>query len=87
MKGLEQALLMFTFQGSTAVATCNDRIIVNGALEDAIAIVRVLDIVETFLLPKIITKLAVKRYPKWSQMSPFRKYVNRILVYIRAFSF
>lgn len=86
IKGIEQAVLMFTFQESTAVATSNDRLIVSGDLDDACAIVRILDIVEIFLLPKIITKLAVKRYPKWSQMSPLRKYVGRVLVYIRAFT-
>ncbi len=86
VKGIEQAILMFTFQESTCEATANDRLIVNGNLDDACVIVRVLDIVEVFLLPKIITKLAVKRYPKWSQMSPLRKYAGRILTYIRAFS-
>ena len=83
IKNLEAAMLMFTFQESTTMATARDRLSVGGDLPDACAFVRILDIVETYLLPKIIVKLAVKRYPKWSQMSPARKYVGRVLVYTR----
>lgn len=82
VKGIEAAILMFTFQESTAVAFVHNRVIANGELPYATAFMRILDIVETYLLPKIITKLAVKRYP--TQWSFGRKYGGRVCVYTRA---
>jgi hypothetical protein len=87
VKNIEGAILMFTFQESTCVASANNRLAVSGNVPDTMAFIRILNIVETYLLPKIITSLAVKRYPKWSQMSPLRKYTGRVLVYIRTFTF
>jgi hypothetical protein len=87
VKNIEAAILMFTFQESTCVASANNRLAVSGAVPDTLAFIRILNIVETYLLPEIITSLAVKRYPKWSQMSPVRKHLGRILVYVRTFTF
>ena len=78
IKNIEAAALLFTFQESTAVAVARDRLIVDGEVPYACAVVRILDIVEVYLLPKIIARLAVKRYPTWS---PGRKYFGRVLVY------
>ena len=81
IKNIEAAILMFTFQESTAIATARDRMIVDGEVPHACAIVRVLDIVEVYLLPGLIAKLAVKRYPNW----PFRrKYIGRTRIYFRS---
>ena len=80
IKNLEAAILMFTFQESTALATARNRLVVDGEVPHACAAVRILDIVEVYLLPKIIAQLAVKRYPLWS---PGRKYVGRVFVYLR----
>jgi len=87
IKNIEAAILMFTFQESTCVASANNRLAVSGAVPDTLAFIRILNIVETYLLPKIITSLAVKRYPGWSQMSPVRKHLGRIIVYVRTFTF
>jgi hypothetical protein len=87
IKNIEGAILMFTFQESTCVASANNRLAVSGNVPNTMAFIRILNIVETYLLPKIITSLAVKRYPKWSQMNPFRKYIGRVLVYVRTFTF
>jgi hypothetical protein len=81
IKNLEAAILMFTFQESTAVANARVRMIVDGEVPPACAIVRVLDIVEVYLLAKIIAKLAVKRYPVWSFS---RKWIGRTRIYVRA---
>lgn len=81
IKNLEGAFLMFTFQESTAAATCRNRLIVDGEVPPACSIVRILDMVEVFLLPKLVARLAVKRYPKWSL---FRKFVGRTRIYVRA---
>lgn len=87
VKNIEGAILMFTFQESTCVASANNRLAVSGAVPDTMAFVRILNIVETYLLPKIITSFAVKRYPKWSQMNPLRKHLGRVLIYVRTFTF
>ncbi len=81
IKNIEAAMLIFTFQESTTLATARNRLVVDGEVAHACAIVRILDIVEVYLLPKIIAKLAVKRYPGWSFR---RKYLGRVLIYIRS---
>ncbi len=86
-KNIEAAWLVLSFQESIATAYMHDRFVVEGDLVHSLTFVRVLDIVEVFLLPKIIAKLAVKRYPKWSEMSPLRKFVKRVVIYIRAYTF
>ena len=80
IKNIEAAILLFTFQESTAIASARNRMIVDGEVPQACAVVRILDAVEVYLLPKIIARLAVKRYPLWS---PGRKYLGRTWIYIR----
>jgi aldehyde:ferredoxin oxidoreductase len=80
IKNIEAAILLFTFQESTSIASARNRMIVDGEVPQACAVVRILDAVEVYLLPKIIARLAVKRYPRWS---PGRKYLGRTLIYIR----
>ncbi len=86
IKNISSAILVFTFQEGTCEAFCNNRFIVSGDLPDAVTFVRILNIIEIYLLPEFIAKLAVKRYPKWSQMNPVRKHFGRVLIYIRAFT-
>ncbi len=81
IKSIEAAILMFTFQESTTVATARNRLIVDGEVSHACAIVRVLNTAEVYLLPKHIARLAVKRYPVWSLS---RKYIGRIRIYFRS---
>jgi hypothetical protein len=81
IKNIEAAMLMFTFQESTAVAIARDRLIVDGEVHDACAILHILDIVEVYLLPKFIAKKAVKRYPV---DSPDITFSRRVLIYLRA---
>lgn len=83
---IEAAWLVLSFQESTATAYMHGRFVVEGDLPHSLTFVRALDIVEVFLLPKIISGLAVKRYPKWSEMSLMRKFWKRIVIYIRAFT-
>lgn len=81
INNIEAAMLIFTFQESTALATARNRIIVDGEVPHAMIVIRVLDIVEVYLLPKFIAKMAIKRYPTWWPMS--RKYLGRTLIYTR----
>ena len=80
IKNIEAAVLLFTFQESTAVASARDRLIVDGEVPHACAVVRILDIVEVYLLPKFIAKLAVKRYPT---EAPYINLFRRVLLYVR----
>lgn len=81
IKNLEAAFLLFSFQESTAISSCHDRLTVDGDIPSACSVVRILDMVEVYLLPKIIAKLAVKRYPGWPMD---RKVKGRFQIYLRA---
>lgn len=82
IKTMEAAMLVFSFQEGTCLAFARERFVADGELPQALGIVRVLNRVETLLLPKFIAKFAVKRYPKWSELNPVRKYLTRIAVYL-----
>jgi hypothetical protein len=86
IKNVSSAMRVFTFQESTAQAFSYDRFQVEGSLPQALAFMRALDRVEVYLLPKIIAKLAVKRYPDSSELPVLKKHLNRILIYLMAFS-
>ncbi|MBI5550292.1 MAG: hypothetical protein HY911_02205 [Desulfobacterales bacterium] len=86
-KSLEAAMMVFTFRESSPTGYAHDRFVVEGYLPNATIFMRVLDIVQVYLLPKLIARLAVKRYPSWSEMSPLKKHINRIIIYVRAFTF
>ncbi|MBI9092542.1 MAG: hypothetical protein JEZ12_25280 [Desulfobacterium sp.] len=80
LKSVEALFLLFSFQESTPVSNARSRLFVEGDLPHACAVVRILDIVQVYLLPKFIAKLAIKRYPRW----PLRQHViGRILVNAR----
>lgn len=80
-KSTAHFFLAFTFQESTPVANARDRLFVDGDVPQACAVVRILDIVQVYLLPKAIARLAIKRYPRWSLK---RHTINRVLINIRA---
>jgi hypothetical protein len=65
IRSLDAAMRMFTFRESTATAVCRNRLIVDGDVPPACAVVRILDAVEVYLLPKPLARRAVKRYPSW----------------------
>lgn len=83
IKHLEAAILMFTFQESSCVATARDRLIVEGDIVVASGVLRIMDLLEVLLLPKFIARLGVKRYPNRTQMSLGRKLRSRVLTYAR----
>ncbi|MCP4455233.1 MAG: hypothetical protein GY809_27550, partial [Planctomycetes bacterium] len=51
-----------------------------GEISHACAVFRIMDIVQVYLLPKFIAKLAIKRYPRWTLK---RHVIDRILVNTR----
>ncbi len=66
LKSIGCLFALLSFQESTPVANARARIFVSGDVPHACAVVRILDIVQVYLLPSFIAKLAVKRYPDWS---------------------
>ena len=83
VKNLEAAMLMFTFRESTCGANSHNRIIVDGDIKDALSVVRTMNLLEVYLLPMCVARFGVKRYPLWSQMSPVRKHLGRVVLYLR----
>jgi hypothetical protein len=81
IKSVDAAFLILSFQESTTLATSRNRLMVDGEVPYALSIIRALDMVEVYLLPKIIASLAVKRYPSWWSFG--RKFGGRIGVYTR----
>jgi hypothetical protein len=80
-KHLDAGVLTFTFRENTPIATARDRLVVDGEVAYACSVVRILDIVQIYLLPKLIARRAVKRYPRW----PLRnKLINRSRIYWRS---
>lgn len=80
-KSLEAAMLVFTFREKTAVAFARNRMTARGDLPSAMAVVRCLNAVEVYLLPKFLARKAVKAYPRWGVG---RKFFGRIRVYLGA---
>ncbi len=80
LKSMGNLFVLFTFQESTPIANSRDRMIVSGDVPQACAAVRILNIVQVYLLPKFIAKLAIKRYPRWSLK---RHTLGRAMVLIR----
>jgi len=83
LKSMGNLFVLFSFQESTPIANSRDRMIVNGDVPQACAAVRILNIVQVYLLPKFIAKLAIKRYPRWSLK---RHTLDRAMVLIRTVS-
>jgi len=71
---------VFALQESTFAANARNRLYVHGDVPQACAVVRIMDMVQVFLLPKFLAKRAVKRYPAWSLK---RRTLVRAQVYIR----
>lgn len=81
IKNIEAAMLLFTFREAIVTAVARDRLIVHGDIPTACIVVRILERVEVYLLPKFLATLSVRRYP---DLSMLRKVVGRGLIYLRA---
>ncbi|MBZ2169976.1 hypothetical protein [Marinobacter sp. F4216] len=62
-KHIAHAFLVLSFQEKTSVAFANDRMLVDGDISYAVRMTRVLNRLESFILPKLIAERAVKEYP------------------------
>lgn len=78
VKHMEAAFLLFSFQESTAAAVCRNRLSVDGDIDAACTVVRILDRVQALLLPRFLARRAVKRCPAWPAAE---KWMRRIRLY------
>jgi hypothetical protein len=62
-KHIAHAFLVLSFQESTSRAFANDRMLLDGEVADAMRMVRCLNRLEAFILPKFVAEKALKRYP------------------------
>ena len=77
-KNLDSAFLLLTGRLGIAKAYCEHRFLLKGDIMEAMSLVRCLDIVETYLFPKFISKHLVKEVKKTE--SPIIITYLRILV-------
>ncbi len=86
MKSIDEAFRVFSFREPLAVAFNHGIYIVDGDLPQSLAFVRAMEIVLVTLLPKFLAKLFVKRYPSWKELPPVKKWVNRVLLWLRVYT-
>ncbi len=80
-KHIAHAFLVLSFQEKTSVAFANDRMLVDGDISYAIRMTRVLNRLETFILPKMVAERAVKEYPSDLHLS--EKLVSAARIYLK----
>jgi aldehyde:ferredoxin oxidoreductase len=64
IKTLSAAVLLFTFRESTATSQARERLVADGPIPETCGVVRILNRLETIILPKVVAVRAVKRYRK-----------------------
>lgn len=77
---LEAAFALFSFQESTITSATRSRLVVDGDISAGCAVIRIFDIIETYLLPKLLVRLAVRRFPK---IGLFHRIWRRGFIYLR----
>ncbi len=80
-KHIHHAFLVLSFQEKTAQSFANARIIVDGDLGYATRMTRVLNRLETFILPKLVAQRAVKEYP--ANLALPEKVINGARIYLK----
>ena len=79
VKNIEFAFKMITMRTGTIQAFMENRSTYKGDVPMALSLIRILNIVQFYLLPRIIAERVIKRLPKlkWS-----RRYYGRIRLYL-----
>ena len=62
-KHLQHAWLLYTFQENTPIAFARNRIVLDGEIAHAVVFNRCLARLLTLILPRLVARRAVKRYP------------------------
>jgi len=79
-RNISSAMKVFTFSISSAISYAQNGISVKGGLPETLAVLRILNLVEYYLLPGFIVKGILKRYPSQNW---FVKIFLRIAIYVR----
>jgi len=79
-KNIERAFSVFSFKISAFLCYAQNGLIVKGNLPETMIIMRILTLLEIYLLPKFIIKNVIKRYPKFNF---FIKIFKRCLIYFK----
>lgn len=80
-KHIAHAFLVLSFQEKTSVAFAHDRMLVNGDVSYAVLMTRILNRLESSILPKVIAKRAVKEYPENLHLP--EKLINGVQIYLK----
>lgn len=80
-KHIHHAFLVLSFQEKTSQSFANARIIVDGNLGYATRMTRVLNRLETFILPKLVAQRAVKEYP--ANLALPEKVISAARIYLK----
>ncbi|WP_148862496.1 hypothetical protein [Marinobacter fonticola] len=80
-KHIAHAYLVVSFQEKTSVAFAYDRMLVDGDISYAIRMTRILNRLETFILPKLVAERAVKEYP--SNLKLPEKVLSAARIYLK----
>ncbi|MBN7769311.1 hypothetical protein KUV44_02480 [Marinobacter daepoensis] len=83
-KHIAHAFLVLSFQEKTSVAFANDRMLVDGDISYAVRMTRVLNRLESFILPKLVAERAVKEYP--ANLKLPEKLINAARIYLKVAS-
>ncbi len=78
-KNVDSAFLMMTAQMGIPVAFAEHRFILKGESHLAMSLIRCLNVVQTYLFPRIIAKRLIRKLPKipW-----YRRYFYRLRIYL-----
>jgi hypothetical protein len=80
-KHVTHAFLVFAFQESTSMAFAHDRMVVDGEIGYALAVTRILNRLESFILPKLLAERALKAYPANLQLP--EKLIHGARIYLQ----
>nr|MCS5560079.1 hypothetical protein [Marinobacter nauticus] len=80
-KHIAHAFLVLSFQEKTSVAFANDRMLVDGDVSYAVRMTRVLNRLESFILPRLIAERAVKEYPATIKLP--EKLISAARIYLK----
>ena len=73
--------MVLSFQEKTSVAFANDRMLVDGDVSYAVRMTRVLNRLESFILPRLIAERAVKEYPATIKLP--EKLISAARIYLK----
>ncbi|NMT65091.1 hypothetical protein [Marinobacter orientalis] len=83
-KHIAHAFLVMSFQEKTSVAFANDRMLVDGDIGYAVRMTRILNRLESFILPRVVAERAVKEYP--SNLRLPEKLLSAARIYLKVAS-